>query len=149
MTPTFSRIVAGTLVTLSLALTIPAHGSPVPVFDHLKCFQIKDDLGRRTILTADLTPQQNPPFANQNCKIKLPASHLCVDTSKSNVQNPDGTPFTPVEIETKPARDYLCYHMKCDKEAVVFDGTDQFGNRSVRSKKADYFCVPAEQVAAE
>jgi len=142
---TISRISVASLVALSVALAgnvQAAESTP----DHLKCFQIKDELSRRTIYTAELSPQQNSPFGDQNCKIKIPASHLCVDTAKTNVQNPDGTEFATLPIGGTATRDYLCYHLHCDKEDVVLEASDQFGHRTVRTKKSDFFCAPAEQV---
>jgi hypothetical protein len=148
MTPILSRIVAGTLLTLSLTFvgSVYAQEQDPPTFDHLKCFQIKDELSHRTVDTADLTPDQGALFGKQNCKIKLPANHFCVDTSKTNVKKPDGSPFETVAIDSQPAREYLCYELRCPRESITFDATDQFGNRSVRSKRGDYFCAPAETV---
>lgn len=154
MTPTLSKILTGTLVTLAFVFTGPVHAQAQKlVADHMKCFQIRDDLSqvnnlpRRTIYTADLSPETGP-FGNQNCKIKLPASHFCVTTAKSNVQNPNGTDFNTLGITGTSAGDFLCYHLQCDKEAVVVEATDQFGNRTVKTKKADYFCLPAERIVS-
>jgi hypothetical protein len=139
---------AGALLALTLLPGVAAAGEPLAA-DHLKCFQIKDELGkteRRTVLATDLLPAKNPPFASATCKIRLPASHLCIEASKTNVLE-GGAPYDGLPVVGAPARKFLCYRMRCPRERVEIEARDQFGERVIQTKKGSFLCVPAEDAS--
>jgi hypothetical protein len=142
---------APTLIRLAAAafglplLTTGAHaGRLEPVFDHLKCFEITDRLSR-TALTADLTPEQSPPFDDQRCRIELPASHFCTPTAKSDVRTRGGDAYPTLAVAAGETRDFLCYRLRCAKERESVTTTDQFRSREISTRRSDFFCAPAEQ----
>jgi hypothetical protein len=116
-------------------------------FDHLQCFKLRDTLARANA-TADLAPEQNPPFPlAPGCRIKLPAKYFCVDVAKQNLQPPPALP-----IGGDDARDYFCYKVACPKNAsaprggMPLEAEDQFGRRTVFIKTSPFFCAPARKV---
>jgi hypothetical protein len=146
-----------TLHTLSLTLSIALALAAGPAFagpdngpalgsDHLKCFKVKDELAPKTVLTADVDPQQNPPFRDENCRIELPASHFCIDVAKSNVLDRNDQPWPTLPITGPATGDFLCYRMRCDREVVDVETADQFRIRQIQTKRSDFFCAPAEKV---
>jgi hypothetical protein len=98
----------------------------------------------RGTFTADLVPEQSPPFPIEpGCRIKLPAKLFCTDVRKTNVQ-----PAPPLQVDGADARDYFCYAVSCPSAPVADDLQlrDQFGNRLVTVKSAKMLCAPAEPV---
>jgi hypothetical protein len=114
------------------------------VFDHLKCYPIKD--GIKGTYLADFIPDQQPLFSVESkCKIKVPAKFFCVDVVKTNVQPPP-----PQTVNGTTTHDFLCYKFVCPK-GTPFPSTpitvkDQFGQRDISIKKPGLICTPAEKV---
>ncbi len=136
------NILAALLSTAVLFLTSGARAQLVPVFDHLKCYVIKDPL--KVKHTLDLTPEQTQFLPEPGCLLKSPAKLFCIDVQKTNVQPTPGGP--PVQAED--ARDYLCYIVHCpnvnqNKVLTVFD---QFGQRDITIKPPKLLCAPAQKV---
>jgi hypothetical protein len=145
MRSTITRGIALPLAGLAV-LAAGVAGAGEPRFDHLKCFKIKDELvPRRKVISASLVPEQRP-FGDQRCEIELPASHLCVDVAKENVRQRGGEPYPVLSVGGGEARDYLCYRLRCEKEPVAIEATDQFHGRVIRTKRADLFCAPASKI---
>jgi hypothetical protein len=123
------------------------------VADHLKCFRMEDIETPNTILTADILPADNPPFAAQNCRIKQRAGEFCTGVQKTNVRDREGNPFPVLPIGGGAAGDYFCYRLRCPKihprKGIPFEVRDQFGARTVYVKKPDFLCAPAEMVLDE
>jgi len=142
-----TRLVLATLVLAIATTSGLAHaGQP---FDHLKCFKIRDSLvDRRTIYLADIYPQI--PFEHRlDCRLRLPASHFCVNVAKENVEiigQVDGEPFEPIPVDSDDGRDYLCYDLKCDRDRFEAEALDQFGARRIRIRKSDFLCMPANKI---
>jgi hypothetical protein len=146
MTGTFVRRLVLSLAALPLLAAVDAAAQD----DHLKCFEVKDLVTRNERVTADLAPTQNPPFEAQNCKVRLRAGHYCVAASKDNVLGPDGNPYETGSIDAGAAGDYFCYLVRCKREAGVppkgreLRVRDQFGERNIFVKTADFLCAPVE-----
>lgn len=139
----FFLAVAFCVAVLLPALSYAQAGSP---FDHLKCYKIKDPQTKAQY-TADLVPQQMPPFdIETGCVIGVPAKLFCIPVQKTNVK-----PTAPQSVNGKDAQDYLLYKIKCPKlaTAVVIKGgmpldvTDQFGARTILVGKHQLLLVPA------
>jgi hypothetical protein len=141
---TFRR--AGVLAPPAFLLVLvcaAAVAQPEPAFDHLQCFRIKDALARG-LATADLVPQQSPPFVTQHgCKIKLPARHYCTAVSKQSLEPPPTHPVAGPDVH-----EFLCYDVRCERgvdpgSAITVE--DQFGSRTVTLSRARgrRLCVPA------
>jgi hypothetical protein len=137
---------ASLLVAIAVAALLPGvAAAQTSVFDHLQCFQIKAAPGTPAParLTADLRPEQAPPFAvAPGCRVKTKPRLLCIDVAKENLQ-PSGWTL-PVSGTT--ARDYLCYDVKCPPPAGGLAGdvvTDQFGEHVITTRTTKTLCVPA------
>ena len=103
--------------------------------DHLKCYKIKDPQAKATY-SADL----GGLAPASGCKIKVPATMLCVQTTKEIVQ---GTPPGGGPGGT-PAGTFVCYQVRCPKTALEpVQVTDQFGTRTVAPARAKLVCAPA------
>src|SRR5262245_4326378 len=69
---------------------------PEPVFDHLKCYPVRDGL-RNQLYTADLVPLDDSVFVTENgdavsgtprgCRIQVPAREFCTAVSKENARD--------------------------------------------------------------
>lgn len=142
MQRTRMRILTALLPAAALLCAGIAHAQLVPVFDHLKCYVIKDPL--KVKHTLDLTPEQTQFLPEPGCRLKAPAKLFCIDVQKSNVQPTPGGP--PVQGEN--ARDYLCYIVNCPKvnKGKVLTVADQFGQRDITIKPPKLLCAPAEKV---
>jgi hypothetical protein len=115
------------------------------VFDHLKCYRIKDP-ALKTVYLADLLPDQQPPFSvERGCKVKVPAKLFCIDVVKTNVQPPPAQ-----SVPGTTTHDFLCYKIACPKgtpfPTAPLMVKDQFGQREVTIKKPGLLCTPAEKV---
>lgn len=132
-----TRIVAVFLGALALLGSERAYAQLI--FDHLQCFRITDSLPRG-ISTADLTPEQIPPFVQQlGCRIRRPARLFCIDVDKSNVSPPP-----PSMIRGTNNRDFLCYRLTCPGRRIMsLPVEDQFGPRTIVVRNSQYLCVPA------
>jgi hypothetical protein len=146
MTGTILRRLVLSLAALPLLAAVDA----VAQDDHLKCFEVKDLVTRNERVTADLAPNQNPPFQDQNCRVRLRAGHYCTAASKDNVLNPDGSPYEGPQIDAGGAGNYFCYLVRCRRESDAPRGgrqvrvRDQFGERNIFVKTADFLCAPVE-----
>ncbi len=151
MTPLSCSWAPRALPVLALMLTfsgVAAAGEAL-LADQLECFQIKDELGRserRTVLATDLLPA-NPAFADQTCKIRLPASHLCVEAATAGLAI-GSAPLAGLPVAGGVARKFLCYRMRCPHETVEVDARDQFAERVIHTKKGSFLCMPAEDASA-
>jgi hypothetical protein len=116
----------------------------IPIFDHLKCYNIKD-YRMPGVWKADLKPEQAPPFAAElGCKIKSPAKLFCIDVQKT----PVGTPTPPLHVVGIKAQDYLCYRLVCPVPSPMptLAVADQFGQGGIVVKKPRFLCAPAYKV---
>ena len=110
-----------------------AWGQP---FDHLTCYKVKD-AAARALYSADLTPRDPALPVEAGCTIRVPAKLLCVDARKTNVR-----PTPPGAPAGSEAQKYLCYRVKCARNARVVPSTDQFGTRDVVLRTATLACAP-------
>ena len=142
MQRTRMRILAALLPAAALLCAGIAHAQLVPVFDHLKCYIIKDPL--KVKHTLDLTPEQTQFLPEPGCLLKSPAKFFCIDVQKSNVQPTPGGP----PVQGQNARDYLCYIVHCPKmnQNLVLAVEDQFGRRDITIKPPKLLCAPANKV---
>ncbi len=140
-------------LTLAIAIAAIAVTSGVAHagggFDNLKCFKIRDSLvNHRTIYLADIYPEA-PLAARADCRIRLPASHFCVNVAADDLEvngEVDGEPFETFPVNADPSRDYLCYDLKCDRDRLDVDAFDRFGARALRIRKSDFLCMPANKI---
>jgi hypothetical protein len=135
---------AGALALSLLAARDVAAGGD----DHLHCFSNSDLTVPNLKATADLLPEQSPPFDVQNCRIRLRSSNVCVPATKLNVRDRDGEPYPTLPIAGPSTRPYVCYGLRCPPESPKGTGSeleveDQLGRRTIVIKRADFFCQPA------
>ncbi len=132
----------GYLLVVAACLVAGNADAQTSVFDHLQCHKLKDGL-RRSSVTADLNPEQAPPFAlAPGCRVKFPAKLFCIDVEKTNVEPPG----TTLPISGNTTRDFLCYAVRCPTPAGGFPTltvSDQFGERTITVKPSNYLCAPA------
>lgn len=141
-------ILAAVAVPLVLVQDAAAGSKDPDPLDHLYCLSSTDRTTPNLKVTADLLPEQNPPFDDQNCRIRLRSSNLCVPADKRNVRTRRGEPVTTFPIDADDARAQLCYQLRCPPEGPRGSGfrlevEDQLGRRVIEIRRADYFCQPA------
>jgi hypothetical protein len=146
MKATRPKIMARLLVLLLVLAAGGASAQIIPVYDHLKCYQIRD-FRTPGLFYADLIPEQMPPFAAElGCRIKTRAKFFCIDVQK----NPVGTPTPPLHVVGQKAQDYLCYILSCPKPTPMPTPSlivmDQFGQGPIVVKQPKYLCAPAFKV---
>lgn len=133
-------------LSLGLALTTPlAYGQTQPlIFDHLKCYLVKDE-NPRDSQVVDLLVKQDPIlFSSETCKFVIKAKYLCLQAAKFI----DGKPNPTLQ---EPAGDFACYKISCkDKEPFFPEDrkigiADQFGQRPVKVGSEQLLCAPAEK----
>jgi hypothetical protein len=126
------------------------------VFDHLKCFPIRDGL-RQQLFTADLVPEDSDIFTTENgdritdgklvrgCRIRVPARELCIPVSKENAREVN-TDLPPPGSEPGPnAGEFACYSLSCPKDNVKehLNISDQFGTRPIEVlDRPSKLCAP-------
>jgi len=137
--------IAASLAALALACVSGDARAQTPLFDHLQCFPVSGasvDAVPKSF-TADLAPEQTPPFAPApGCRVRPVPRFLCIDVAKENVEPSGAT----LPVNGSPTRDYLCYDVKCPKNApgLVDDVvTDQFGEHRISTRASKYLCAPA------
>jgi len=151
------RFVGATLALLGRGGVADAQ----PVFDHMKCYVIRDSL-RSDQYTADLVPKDTDTFATEpgdtivggfvqrGCRIKIPAKFYCIDISKQNPRqvNP---PHDPGQwtVPGSESGDRLCYKLKCPNvQGKTLRVVDQFGTRDITLKtRVNWLCTPATRPA--
>jgi len=144
MKATRAKVISRLLVALAVLAARDVSAQGFAVFDHLKCYTIKDYRTPGSWF-ADLNPEQAPPFAAElGCKIKSPAKFLCIDVRKT----PVGTPTPPLHVVGTKAQDYLCYALSCPMPSPMptLAVADQFGQGGIVVKKPKYLCAPAYKV---
>jgi hypothetical protein len=116
------------------------------VFDHLKCYKIKDPQKLKGIVDLD-----GPQFGLEaNCKISK-AKKFCVpvmktvDTTQTFV-NKEPVSLLPI-VGQNLVDDYLCYKIKCETVPPDTEVEDQFGRRLLTKFKAKEVCVPARKTS--
>jgi hypothetical protein len=129
---TTTTIAVVTTTSTSTTTTVPA-----TVFDHLKCYKVKDELKLKGIVDLE---GPTPPFTlEQGCKIGK-AKKYCVPVMKT-VQEAN------VQVVPAPGQDLLddrvCYKIKCPKVEITQTAEDQFGQRTFTKFKAAEVCTPA------
>jgi hypothetical protein len=149
---------------LALALAVfpaSAHddgdiGTDDTTFNHLKCYQIKD----KSLKAGGYTFRMDAHHLNllqaqtnsTNCRLKVSADMLCVDTRTADVKDRDQND-PPFDNDAPPlgtipnAWDYVCYKVNCDRPSQPLPGTtvtvkDRFGERLVIVKRTRKLCVP-------
>ena len=145
-----AALVACSLVALPLLDAPRANAQPGPIFDHLKCYKIKDS-NPKVLYKLDLTPEQTQFLAETGCFLKNRAKWFCIDVQKTNVtvvKSSVEPPPTLLPIQGQTAQDYLCYLLKCPETVEMsLLVEDQFGQRDILvKKKPDHLCVPANKV---
>lgn len=124
-------------VALGVGLLLIAAPALAQVPDHLRCYRIKDSAPRASY-TADLVPGVPQLPAEPGCRIKVPATMLCTNASKTNV-----VPAPPGAPGGIPTGRFVCYKARCERPDVTVAVTDQFGSRTVAVKKGTILCAPA------
>jgi hypothetical protein len=133
-----------------------------PVFDHMKCYSVRDpNLPRQ--YTADLHPKDLVKFTVEpgdvivggrlepGCRIRTPAKFFCtdVDPRNSHLATP---PFDPTQwtMRGPEAGDRLCYKLICPSvPEKPLDIVDQFGSRRLTVRgKTQWFCTPVLRPAS-
>jgi len=116
---------------------------PTQVFDHLKCYRVKDPLKLKGVV--DLTPTQESPFdVEEGCKIAK-AKKYCIPVMKDVDESATNVPVVPFPGQPL-VDDYICYKVRCPEVDITRDIVDQFGTRRLEKFKARELCVPAAQL---
>ena len=142
------RIARRAVVSLGLcALLLPAIG-PTPaaaqLYDHLKCYKIKDAASFTSAVTLQALQAQ---FGVENCTV-LKSKLFCVPVDKEVTGFQDRTqpPLNPDPSFAGQALDddRICYKIKCPQVSLApLQVTDQFGTRNVEKFKPQFLCTPA------
>jgi hypothetical protein len=131
-----------TVIGLSLVTAPLAHAQ---IFDHYKCYKIKDPA--KFIAGVDLNAFQTQFNVDPKCKLVGRAKLFCVPVVKTVGDIVDKTkpPLVPNGFVGQDLQDdRLCYKIKCDKNQIQPEVvTDQFGTRPIKSFKAKWLCTPA------
>jgi hypothetical protein len=151
MMSTRARFALAAAVLAVLGTTF-ARANPAATPDHLKCVEVKDLVTLNNRVTADLLPSDSQ-FAEQNCRIRLRGGHFCFPTEKSNVLDDQGQPVKGLEIEADNPGDFFCYLITCKRDGpkggIPVTVRDQFGQREIHVKDADFVCAPAIKGTAQ
>jgi hypothetical protein len=139
----------------------PGAAGAQPVFDHLKCYGVRDSVFGE--YTADLHPKDTANFAVEpgdvivggvirpGCRIRLPAKYFCTDVDKRNARQ-SRPPYDPAQwtVMGPEAGDRLCYKLRCPPvPAKQLDVVDQFGTRRISvTGKPVFLCTPVSRPAA-
>lgn len=145
-----------TLVIAAVAGGVLATAQAQPVFDNMKCYNVKDSLGSGEY-TADLQPQDATTFAlepgdtvvggvlRRGCRIKMAARYFCIPVTDLNNRS-TRPPFDPAQwtVDGAEPGDRLCYKLRCPSTtAKSLDVIDQFGSRRISvTGKTAYLCTP-------
>ncbi len=111
------------------------------MYDHLKCYKIKDPQKLKGIV--DL---EGPQFGLEaGCRIKK-ASKFCVPVKKTVVEISSN-----VTLQSFPGQheleDRICYKIKCERSTIPPTLVeDQFGARIFERFKAFELCTPANKI---
>lgn len=138
-----TKVVLGFMLIVFMPLMVNAGSRPEPgTFDHLKCFNVKDDSKiDKEDSTHFLQPQQFPQFGDEDCTIIGKGFRFfCVPVSKDGEVS--GTPILQ-------AFDQVCYRIeRCtDRGAAsdTVDVSDQFGPRTLEILNPHMVCTPARK----
>ena len=133
------------LVLFIAAAALPLRGAPAAAagtLDHLFCFDVNDKL--KPNLAVDLQTELQPEFGQSGCTV-VRVTKFCVPATKTVL--PPAPPGP--NIVGQPLRDdYVCYQLKCPKDALdVADKlvADQFGQRLQQKYRPAELCVPARK----
>lgn len=148
------RVVAG--VWLVAGGSWGSLASAQPVFDHMKCYRVKDTIGSGEY-TADLVPKDSTNFVvepgdvvvggvlHAGCRVRLPAKYFCTDVDKRNARS-TRPPYDPAQwtIDGPESGDRLCYKLRCPTvPSKNLDIIDQFGTRKITvTGKPAWLCTP-------
>jgi hypothetical protein len=130
------------LVFATIVLVSSTAGAQV--YDHLKCYKIKDSAKFRA--TADLDAL-DPAFPDDSCSIKGKGKYFCVPTASDVLtfedRSRDGIPQVPLAGEgLSDAK--ICYKIKCtENNPADRTATDPFGTRGLSKFKLKLLCAPA------
>ncbi len=110
----------------------------VQVFDHLKCYKIKDGMKLKGIV--DLAAAGAPFGVEVGCKIRK-AKKFCVPVMKT-VRQID-VDLTDAGVGQSLTDYRICYKIKCPGVDITENVKDQFGVRVLSKFKAAEVCTPA------
>src|SRR5262245_29891700 len=129
----------------ALGMGLASTTSAQPVFDHLKCYKVKELNKQKVKGLVDLTPSQTQFLRESDCKITGPKL-LCVPVSKENVRTvppPPGAPSGPGET------DHICYSLSCRKTSPgPATATDRCRPSALRPAGTSFRCTPARTGAS-
>jgi hypothetical protein len=146
-------------LVLGAACGVTPAAAQTPVFDHMKCYKIKDDAASKTY-TSDLAPELTHDFQLEpgdrivggslvkGCRIKVPAKFFCIDIDDQNTHDVV-PPYNPSQwtVDGPKSGERLCYKLTCPKTVPKkLSIIDQFGNRDITLLGvAQYFCTPVNR----
>lgn len=130
---------------------------PAPDWDHLECWQVRDEPGDRFIAAVDTHVLNNLHLlpnntVEKNCDFKSRAKFLCLDAQANytpSAPGPGQTNYGTLAGGPGPnAWGYLCYKMSCDRNSTPDNAVqnitvhDEFGPHNLIVKKIKQWCVP-------
>jgi hypothetical protein len=138
------------------ALSLSTRAAAQPVFDHMKCYKVRDDEASRA-WTADLAPKLTHDFQLEQgdeiiggslvkgCRIKVPAKYYCIDVETQDTKQV-APPYNPSQwtVEGPESGERLCYKLSCPKVLPkTLSVIDQFGTRDITLLGvAQWLCTP-------
>jgi len=139
MNPT-TRIICA----LALSVALSPTAAQAQLFDHLKCFKVKDEAKFNADATLEALQAE---YGIDSCKIKGKAKLYCVPTDKQldSFEDKSKTGIPQVSVDgPEYTFDRVCYKVKCDDTPPASElVTDQFGSRTVSKLKTQMLCTPA------
>lgn len=113
---------------------------PAPRFDHLKCYEAKDEIKVDNEFIARALQEQ---FGVEKCRIHGRRRLFCIPVSKERVFPPAAEEGLFDDVPMTPLPDRICYQVSCEWDKRKQEVTDQFGNRTLVLGQPQWFCTPA------
>jgi len=132
-------------LTVSMLLVALPASSQAQLFDHLKCYKVKDQANFKADATLVALQAE---LGDESCAVKGKGKFFCGPVDKTAVENfedksKDGLGQVTLD-GVGLSFDRICYKIKCasagPSSLLV---TDQFGTRTLEKFKAQLLCTPA------
>jgi hypothetical protein len=147
---------AASALVLGAASGVTPAAAQAPVFDHMKCYKVRDSQPSKTY-TSDLAPELTQDFQLEpgdrivggslvkGCRIKVPAKYFCIDVDDQDTHDVV-PPYNPSQwtVDGPKSGERLCYKLSCPRTLPkTLSVIDQFGTRDVTLLGvAQYLCTP-------
>ncbi len=136
-----SRLAAAAVACCAVLLT--GAGAQAQLFDHLKCYKLKDSASFSAQAALDALHAE---FADESCAVKGKGRLYCTPVDKTVVDYQAKGGLTQVPFSGQALTDdRICYKVKCPGAGPTsLEITDQFGTRGAGQLKPQLLCTPAQ-----